>query len=383
MSDAKRATLRAGAPAHNPWLLHVAPFLVGDAAAFLELPGKGTAFMVRDIEAARARAANIADRVVVPADFAPEGGLPSDRDVATAMATAEFVRREGIKEIWADRSLPFVFAHALREAGVEARCDPEMGVRERRMKSPREIDCLRDAQRKTEQAVEYACRLIARAKSDKQGVLQHDGAALTSERVISMINIWLLEHGMGVSDSIVAGGAAGGDCHNRGEGPLRTGAPVIVDVFPMDPATHYFGDCTRTVVHGEPDERIATMHAVVAEAKREAIAVCKAGVTGEQVHKAAIGVIERHGFSRALPPEGAGEEFTSMQHGTGHGVGLDVHEPPLLDDAGPELLRGDCLTVEPGLYNPVLGGIRIEDMVIVGDSGCDNLNALPEGLDWA
>jgi Xaa-Pro aminopeptidase len=383
MSDTTRATIRAGAPAHNPWLLHVAPFPVGDAAAYLELPGKGTAFLVRDIEAARAKAAKIADRIVVPADFAPAGGLPSDRDIATAIATAEFVRREGVKEIWADRSLPFVFADALQKAGVTVRCDPEMGVRARRMKTPREIDCLRAAQRKTEQAVEFACRLIARAAPDKQGVLQHDGAPLTSERVIGMINIWLLEHGMGVSNSIVAGGAQGGDCHNRGKGPLRTGEPVIIDVFPMDPATHFFGDCTRTVVHGEPTDEVATMHRVVVEAKRAAIAMCREGVTAEQVHRAAIGVIEKHGYSRALPPDGAGAEFTSMQHGTGHGVGLDVHEPPLLDDGGPELLRGECLTVEPGLYNLALGGVRVEDMVIVGESGCDNLNSIPEGFDWS
>lgn len=383
MSEPSRVTIRAGAPAHNPWLLHVAPFPVGDAAAFLELPGKGTAFMVRDIEAARARKAEIADRVVVPQEFAPDGGLPSDRDIATAMATAEFVRREGVREIWADRSLPFLFAHYLREAGVEVRCDPEMGVRRRRMKSPREIDALRTAQRRTEEVVQRACRLIAGAEPDTRGALHHEGEPLTSERVRSLINIWLLESGMSVSDSIVAGGADGGDCHHRGAGPLRTGEPVIVDVFPMDPATHYHGDCTRTVVHGEPGEAIAAMHETVLEAKRDAIAMCRAGATGEQVHRAAISAIERRGYTRAIPPEGAGREFTSMQHGTGHGVGLDVHEPPLLDDGGPELLPGDCLTVEPGLYNPALGGVRVEDMVIVGDSGCDNLNAIPEGLDWA
>lgn len=383
MSASTRATIRAGAPAHNFWLLHVAPFPVGDAAAFLELPGKGTAFMVRDIEASRARSAKIADRVVIPPEYAPAGGLPSDRDVATAIATAEFLRQEGVREIWGDRSLPLVFANAMQEAGIEVRCDPEMGVRERRMKSDREVDALRAAQLKTERAVEFACRLIASASADASGVLQHDGAPLTSERVSSRINMWLLEHGMSVSNSIVAGGADGGDCHNRGAGPLRTGEPVIIDVFPMDPSTHYYGDCTRTVVHGEPDDRVAKMHAVVAEAKQASIDVCTVGATGEQVHQASIAVIEGHGFSRAIPPDDAGEEFTSMQHGTGHGVGLDVHEPPLLDDGGPELLFGDCLTIEPGLYNPVLGGIRIEDMVIVRDGGCENLNSIQEGLDWS
>ncbi len=174
----------------------------------------------------------------------------------------------------------------------------------------------------------------------------------------------------------------GGDCHDLGEGELRTGEPVIVDIFPRNRQTLYNGDCTRTVVHGEIPAEVARMHEAVCRAKRAAIAAVRAGATGEAVHLAAIDAVRQAGFAVGLPEAGSPPSFCSMPHGTGHGVGLEVHEPPLLDMKGPELLPGDAVTIEPGLYRRDLGGVRVEDLVIVTPDGCENLNRLPEGLDW-
>ncbi|MCP4689975.1 MAG: aminopeptidase P family protein, partial [Desulfobacterales bacterium] len=131
--------------------------------------------------------------------------------------------------------------------------------------------------------------------------------------------------------SIVAGGTEGGDCHNSGTGQLRTGEPVIIDIFPRNRETLYNGDCTRTVVHGEIPDQIAKMHAVVVEAKAAAIAAVRPGVTGEDVHNATSDAITAHGYPMGLPPDDAPDTHCGMVHGTGHGVGLEVHEPPLLD----------------------------------------------------
>lgn len=378
-----RPTILAGVPTHNPWLYHRAPFLCGDPTVWIGLPGKGTTLLLRDIEMDRAKRSGAADRVHSPGEFAPTGGLSGDRETATAQAAAEFLRREGVREVWTDRSLPMLFAHLLGEAGITVRCDPEMGVLERRAKSEREVEALRAAQKTTEDAVRFACEMVARATAGRDGVLQADGAPLTSERVRSAIDIFLLERGFSTSDSIVAGGKQGADCHDRGSGPLRTGEPVIIDVFPMDPRTRYFGDCTRTVVHGEAPDAVVRMHSAIVEAKRAAIGAARPGVTGEAVHRAACEVFTAKGYSIGLPPEGAPDTYTGYAHGTGHGVGLDVHEPPLLDRGGPALVVGDCLTIEPGLYSRAVGGIRVEDMVIVREGGCENLNTLPEGLRWA
>ena len=83
-----------------------------------------------------------------------------------------------------------------------------------------------------------------------------------------------------------------------------------------------------------------------------------------------------------LPPKGAGDEFISMRHGTGHGIGLDVHEPILLSDGGGEILNNEVFTVEPGLYSAKFGGVRVEDMVAVTAAGPINFNLLPDHLDW-
>ena len=376
-----RVVVQAGVPVANPWLFHRAPFAAGDAAVFFDIPGDGTTLILRDIECDRAKQANIADHIHAPREFTPDGGLSGDRDTASAQAAAEFAVRRGIREVWSGRSMPLIFAHFFKERGVDVRCDPNLGVLERRAKSDREVAALARAQRKTEGAVRFACEMIANANADANGDLSAGGSPLTAERMHNEINMWLLQHGMDTCTSIVAGGPQGADCHNRGAGRLRTGEPIIIDIFPMDPSSRYYGDCTRCVVHGDIPDIVQRIHDATAEAKHAALAVTRAGATGEEVHQAACDVFTELGYAIGLP-ESPDDDSIRYVHGTGHGVGLDVHEPPLLDFKGPELVVGDCLTIEPGLYGPKVGGVRIEDMVIVRPDGCDNLNTLPETLVW-
>jgi len=382
-----RSTIRAGIPLSNSALYHCVPFAVGDPVVFLEIVtdrgGKSTTCIVRDVELDRALKTVKADRIVVPADFTPDGGLSADREIATAQAAAECLRQAGVDSVTADRSLPFSFAHVLREAGIEVNCDLYLGVRERRQKSAAEVEMLRQAQSVTEDAVRLACELIARSDVGDGGVLVHEGEALTSERVHAAVNVFLMEQGFSGPEFIVAGGPQGASCHHHGSGELRTGQPVIVDIYPTSQKTHYCGDCTRTVVHGEIPPEVQEMHAAVCAAKEAGCGAIRPGVTGSEVHAATTEVLISRGFSTGFPPEGASLSFCTMHHGTGHGIGLDVHEPPLLDASGIELLKGDALTVEPGLYRKDLGGVRVEDMVVVTVDGIENLNRLPEGLDWS
>lgn len=381
-----RATLQAGIPQSNSALFHSIQFSVGDPVAFLtvSVPEKQTTttFIVRDVELDRATAAVEADRIACPADFTPQGGLSADREVATAQATAECLRQANVSHVIADRTLPLSFAHVLGEAGITVSCDLSMGVRQRRQKTGEEIDKLRHAQSTTESAVRMACELIANADTDSSGRLIHQGSPLTSERVHAAINVFLMERRFSGPTFIVAGGPQGASCHHHGDGELRTGEPVIVDIFPTSQATHYCGDCTRTVVHGEIPEAVSEMHHAVCAAKQAASYAVRPGVTGAAVHAETARVLGEHGFHTGFPPTDAPLSFCTMHHGTGHGIGLDVHEPPLLDASGIELLKGDALTIEPGLYRKDLGGVRVEDMIIVTANGHENLNQLPEGLSW-
>ena len=379
---AKSASIMAGIPATNAALYHAIRFRVGDPVAFICVNGDST-LILRDIEMHRAKLHARADHIACPADFEPDSGLSGDRETATAQAAAEFLRQRSVTSVIADRSLPLIFADVIKGQGIDVQCDLDKGVRERRAKDEQEIEWLRQAQNVTEGAIQLACERIANADARSDGILMFDGAELTSERIRSEIDIYLMKQGYATVPSIVACGPDGADCHNLGTGPIRTGSPVIIDIFPENRETGYNGDCTRTIVHGEISDQLNRMHTAVVEAKKAGQQSTRAGVTGEAVHKAVIAKIQEHGFKIGIPDESMPADYCGMVHGTGHGIGLDVHEPPLLDFKGPELICGDALTIEPGLYSKAIGGIRVEDMVIVTEDGCDSLNQLQEGLDWS
>ena len=379
------ATIMAGIPATNSALYRTLRFNVGDPVALISITNGDDAksiFILRDIEMHRAKKHAQVDEIACPANFAPHEGLSGDRETATAQAAAACLVRHGIQTVTGDRTLPLIFAEIIRGRGIEVQCDTDMGVTARRSKDSQEIDWLGQAQAATENAMEMACRLIGRAEVAEDGSLVHEGAPLTSERVRNAIDIRLLELGYSNVPSIVAGGSVGADCHDIGSGVLRTGDPVIVDIFPQNRTTLYNGDCTRTVVNGPVSDQLQKMHTAVYAAKQAGEAAVAPGVTGEDVHKAVIGTIRDHGFEIGIPDESMSDEYCAMVHGTGHGIGLDVHEPPLLDFKGPALVVGDALTIEPGVYSKAIGGIRIEDMVVVTPEGCKNLNKLPQGLTW-
>lgn len=381
------AQVMAGIPERNAALYHRLRFSVGDPAAVIDFRPSvqqgESVLILRDIEMQRARQHARVDRVACPADFPPDSGLSGDRETATAQAVAECLRRHGARRVVADRSLPLIYAELIRHAGIDVQLDAELGVLQRRSKDEQELEWIREAQRDTEGAMRMACELVAHATAVADGTLTHEGQPLTAERVRAAIDHWLLDRGYANPPAIVAGGAAGADCHNLGQGPLMTEQPVIIDIFPCNRTTHYNGDCTRTVVHGPIRSELVRMHEAVCQAKAAAMSSTRAGATGQSVHRATSQAIRQRGFEMGLPGPDDPPSYCAMTHGTGHGIGLEVHEPPLLDVKGPELVVGDVLTIEPGLYRRDLGGIRVEDMVVVTQDGCENFNSLPEGLGWA
>ena len=373
----------AGNPATNKSLYRTIRFMVHDAAIAIDMPNGSRTLILREIELDRARQHARADNVFGYSDFTPEGGLSGDRETAAAQATAECLLRNGITSVVADRTLPLIYVDAIQNAGIALELDPQMGVADRRVKDSLEVEHLRNAQEVTEQAMRMACETVASAEADQAGVLHIDGKILTSESMRTLIDFFLLERNFYNPASIVAGGSDGGDCHHLGSGELHTSQPIIIDIFPLDKTSLYNGDCTRTVVHGTIPDEVAKMHEAVVAAKDAATSAIKSGVTGETIHLETIRVLIEHGYCEGLPAEDDPPTYCSMPHGTGHGIGLDVHEPPLLDRNGPTLLVGDVVTVEPGLYSHAIGGVRIEDMVLVTQGGCENFNALPQGLTWS
>jgi Xaa-Pro aminopeptidase len=181
---------------------------------------------------------------------------------------------------------------------------------------------------------------------------------------------------------IIAGSPECAMPHFRGEGPIRAGAPVIIDIFPSSRKTHYYGDLTRTVVVGDIPDEVRRMHAAALQALDAGIESIRAGASGREVHENVCQVLVDRGYGTTTKGFEGPEGVAKMNHSTGHGVGLEVHEEPSL--RGPDenvLLEGDVVTVEPGLYLLGFGGVRVEDTGMVTKDGFKNFTTLTRSLD--
>jgi Xaa-Pro aminopeptidase len=334
--------------------------------------------LVSSLEYGRARRESRADEVVRLADYdyatlAREHG---ERE-ASARVLAAFLDERDVGGVAVPARFPLGVADDLRERGVTVEADGEPVVeRVRARKADAEVEAVREAQRANEAAIRAAEELIAGA-SVADGVLRHEGEPLTSERVAEAIEVTLLRHGCALSETIVAGGADAADPHDRGSGPLPAGEPIIVDVFPRSKATGYHADTTRTFCRGEPSETVREWFADVDAAREAALEAVAPGATGREVHDAACDALEDAGHP-TLRSDPTTE--TGFIHSTGHGVGLDVHELPKVSPAGGDLEPGHVLTIEPGLYDPDVGGVRVEDLVVVTEEGYENLTEYPVEL---
>ena len=296
---------------------------------------------------------------------------------ARPYATVAFLEASGVGSVSVPVSFPTGTADLLREQGIEVHPDYDDVVGATRgVKTEAEVEHIRETQRATEEAMAAAEEMLERADVEG-GELTLDGELLTSERVRETIELTLLEAGCGLSDCIVASGPECAQAHSRGSGPIAEGDPITIDIFPRNLESRYFSDMTRTYVKGEPDERIREWYDLTREAHDVALETIAAGVTGAEVHDAVCDVFEEAGYPTLRTDESTEDGFF---HSTGHGVGLDVHEPPRLGRGGETLEPGHVVTVEPGLYEQGVGGVRLEDIVVVTETGCENLTEYPREL---
>lgn len=333
-------------------------FLCPDPFAVLQT-GAMTAIVVPDLEFNRAKRETKGLRVLPLSRFHRGNGVLYG-------AVTHFLLSEAGPDIRVLPSLPVGLARAVEQAGFNIDVD-EKGVRDRRRaKSLQEIAAIEKVQRVTEDAMEYIRATLAGCRASG-GVLQYDGRPLTAEILRSLVEVFLLERGMETTDSIVAPGQGGADPHWRGAGGLVRNVPIVVDLFPRDRSSRYHSDMSRTFVLGRPSSAVRRMHEAVIEAQDAALDRLKPGVALADVHRAVCEVFSRRGFG--VPSKGEPLPRRGFLHGTGHGLGLDVHEPPTVSESKDILMPGDVITVEPGLYDRRVGGMRIEDVVAVTPDG--------------
>ena len=297
--------------------------------------------------------------------FTPEDLVGKGKPARRSSAAVALLRRLAIRSVDVPSSFPLEMARHLEREGIRLTVVPDPLFPARSRKRSEEIARIREAQCAAVLAMDAAIAMIAAARPDRHGVLTFHGQTLTSEAVRAQLNQVLAAQQCSGGEIIVAGGARSADPHEAGEGPLRAGELIVIDIFPRHFKHGYWGDLTRTVVRGCATARQRGMYRAVRAAQSRALDRLRAGVTGASVHAAAVTEFER----RRFPTQMAGGGPSGFIHGTGHGVGLDIHEAPSLNRIGGPLRAGNVVTVEPGLYYPDVGGIRIEDTVVVTSTG--------------
>jgi Xaa-Pro aminopeptidase len=273
---------------------------------------------------------------------------------------------------------PLGLAEKLKRAGFKLKISEEAVCPQREIKTAAEISAVKNAQRAAVAAMSAAIKQIASAEIGQDGLLRCGKTVLSAEMVRATICHTLLDLGCVALETIVACGPHSADPHERGTGPLRAGQPIVLDIFPRSTATGYWGDITRTVCRGSAPAELKKMYTAVKAAHVVALKTVKAGTWTDDVHAAAAGELDRRGFKTGTI-DGVPQGFI---HGTGHGVGLEIHEAPRVSSANHQKLRaGMIITIEPGLYYPHLGGIRIEDTVAVTKTGYQMLAPCPKRLE--
>jgi Xaa-Pro aminopeptidase len=291
------------------------------------------------------------------------------------------VQALGVSQATVPASFPVLLADRLRNAGVELTPDRDAFNRRRRAKSGAELAGIRRAQAASDAAMAAARDLIGAASPDGDRVLVLDGEPLTSERVKNAIRGVFVEHGVSCDDFIVSHGPQSSIGHHLGAGPLQAGEPIVIDIWPKDDESACCADMTRTFVVGDMPDEVAEWHRLAREALEHAREAIRPGVTGKSVFDGVCDIFEAAGYPTQRT-KAEGETLSNgFFHSLGHGVGLEVHEQPMLGMTGhDELVPGDVLAIEPGLYRSGYGGCRLEDLVLVTESGAETLTQFPYDL---
>ena len=367
--------LMVAASEYDANLYYATRFLVPDPVVFMQVRGKKHLLM-NDLELDRARAQAKVDRVHSISKLAAEykeahGKRPSYLDLIETLA-----KKEKASEFVVPGNFPLEFADPLRKRGLKIEVRPDPFFEKRTVKSKEEVAAVRKTIRYTEAAIQAAIDVL-RKSVPRKGKLYYHGNVLKSEDIKRVINVKLMEDNCVAENSIVACGIQCVDPHHRGTGPLYANESIIMDIFPRDAESRYHADITRTVVRGKAKPKLKKMFQAVLDGQKIGFKNIRAGLDASTVHIAIEKLFQERGFQTGV----MGGRMQGFFHGTGHGLGLDVHEAPRVGRVKDILKAGQIVTVEPGLYYEDAGGIRIEDDVLVTKTGCVVLSTLERRLE--
>ena len=397
----KRAILIIADSERDSNMFYATGFMAPDPFVYIQ-NGDETIMLMSDLELDRARSQSKADKVLSFSKYEKivkkarsiqarpvrpshpgghrSGGKSSERggkkppkliDVVIAV-----LRELKIKKLLVPANFNVGHADYLRKKGfgLKVKGDPFFDSRE--IKKEYEVEHIIMALRKTEKALDKAIDCIKGSKIKNGFLYTKSGRIITSESVRKIIDVELMKNGCAAKHTIVSCGEQSCEPHNIGSGPLRANESIVFDVFPKDERTGYYADISRTIVKGKASGQLKKMYNAVMSAQNLVFKQVGNGARGNVIH----GSVMKHLKSLGFKTGKSKGKMMGFFHGTGHGVGLDVHESPRISRAKNILKTGNVVTVEPGLYYPGIGGVRLEDIILVTDNGCENLTEFPKAL---
>ncbi|MBN2694696.1 aminopeptidase P family protein [bacterium] len=361
----KKANLFFDSSELNPDLRYAVGFHIGDPVLYFEIEGKKY-LMLSDLEIDRGKEEATVDEIVPLSDYIlrinrPQEGYSEIIDL--------FLKDHGVTDIAISDKFSALHYKNLVEKGYNIEIKKSPFYSERKFKTAQEREKIRGVMKNVDIALQKAFNLLRDSKIDGD-YIKYGEEIVTSEMMKRLINTELLQMDTICRTIIVASGMQAIDPHNTGSGPLIPNTPIIFDVFPQSLSHGYFGDQTRTVLKGKASDEQKRLFNTVLKGQKLGVDMLKAGVNGADIHIAINRMFESNGYKTGLI-DGRMQGFF---HGTGHGLGLEIHEEPRVSSAAQEIMKaGYVVTIEPGLYYKEIGGVRIEDTLFVTEDGSDNL----------
>ena len=373
--------LIVGDTVRTPELRHEVPLGIPDAFFYVELDGRRVV-AISAMESARVVGLGTGLEVRPLEEFGADELRRSgiDANAYTNELAVRIARGLDIAEATVPRGFPLGIADVLRSSGVELTVDQKLFDDRRRRKSSHELAGIRRAQKAAEAGMAVARDLLRRAEPSNGG-LSVDGRQLTCELVKQHVQAAFLAHGASAQELIVSHGAQTAVGHDMGSGPIGADDVIVLDLFPFDLESSCLADLTRTFVVGSVPDEIRDWHRICREALALAAAEVRPGADGGDIHRLVSEFFAERGFPTLLTKPEGDVLLNGFYHGLGHGVGLEVHESPSLGMIGEELVAGDVITIEPGLYRQGFGGVRVEDLLLVTDDGYELLTDCPYDLE--
>lgn len=356
-------------------LYYATRFLAPDSFIFFQIKGR-THLLMSDLEVDRAKLQSKVSQVHSISTLAKQFQARTGKRPDYLGLIAWFAKSRKAISFTVPSNFPLGYADQLRKRGLKIQTRPAPFFEARTVKTPAEVRAITQAIRHVEVAVGLAIQTLKKSVI-RRGKIYYRGEKVTSESLKKIINVSLMENDCIGAHSIVACGEHAVDPHNEGSGPIYANQSIIMDIFPRDSRSRYFADFTRTVVKGKASPRLKKMYQAVKEGQEIAFKTVRHGADGSLIHN----LIQKRFSALGFPTGMIDGRMQGFFHGTGHGLGLDIHEQPSISPRHDILKAGHVVTVEPGLYYAGVGGVRLEDVVLVTRSGCKNLTRFPKFLE--